>query len=602
MNASLKIPYMIALCWVLGGPIWWLGVWSALDQSVYGHLTPHVWRRVSRCMWCGAACLIVSGLAGVVRAASQVLDTGEIVAYWHFLSSTRYGQMTLVQVCLAPAVCGSFLLYPTRWWRLGYLGTALCGAGLLWSVSFAGHAAAKPGLLPLMTDAGHLFGAVVWAGSLWYLALLPWKALRHDVARAGRGLGQLLERFSTIALAAVLLLVISGAVLVFVQVYGVIALTETPYGRTLVLKVLLLLLALAVAGWQLLRTSPALQLQHRARAAVPEVVQALLGRCAMLVRVETLLVLGVLGCAAVLTTLPPAERPAQLTPLRWDTQAGAWPLTLALVPLGDTGQVQFGITLAQGQPPEAVREAQVSVHLRMQEHEMGTVRQRALPTAPGQYTMPGVISMAGTWEVAVTVQPPGQEAHTAQVSFEAATGLLEQDRERRLEPAAALASTVDMLSCALGGLFGMLAVLTIWASRSRRLPRWGIPFGCGLMLCAGYLVLRVLLVDAYPTTYWRNPLPASAEVRAQGRQVFQEHCTTCHGSEGQGDGPAAAALHPKPADLTAAHVDDHTDGTLFWWLTHGIPGTAMPAWEETLSETARWSAIHYIRSLRSRGP
>jgi putative copper resistance protein D len=45
-------------------------------------------------------------------------------------------------------------------------------------------------------------------------------------------------------------------------------------------------------------------------------------------------------------------------------------------------------------------------------------------------------------------------------------------------------------------------------------------------------------------------------------------------------------------------VDDHTDGDLFWWLTHGIAGTAMPSWREQLSEPERWKVIHYIRSLR----
>jgi copper transport protein len=118
------------------------------------------------------------------------------------------------------------------------------------------------------------------------------------------------------------------------------------------------------------------------------------------------------------------------------------------------------------------------------------------------------------------------------------------------------------------------------------------------MACGGYLVFRVVLVDAYPTTYRTNPLPYSAEIIAQGRSLFQAHCPVCHGLDGRGAGPAAAQLDPKPADLTAAHVDDHTDGDLFWWLTSGIPGTAMPAWQEQLSESERWMVIHYLRSLR----
>jgi mono/diheme cytochrome c family protein len=32
--------------------------------------------------------------------------------------------------------------------------------------------------------------------------------------------------------------------------------------------------------------------------------------------------------------------------------------------------------------------------------------------------------------------------------------------------------------------------------------------------------------------------------------VFVRHCSACHGRHGRGDGPAAPALHPPPADLT----------------------------------------------------
>lgn len=35
-----------------------------------------------------------------------------------------------------------------------------------------------------------------------------------------------------------------------------------------------------------------------------------------------------------------------------------------------------------------------------------------------------------------------------------------------------------------------------------------------------------------------------------GRALFQDYCVSCHGSGGQGDGPAAAGLARRPADLT----------------------------------------------------
>ncbi|MGH7879955.1 MAG: c-type cytochrome [Candidatus Binataceae bacterium] len=41
----------------------------------------------------------------------------------------------------------------------------------------------------------------------------------------------------------------------------------------------------------------------------------------------------------------------------------------------------------------------------------------------------------------------------------------------------------------------------------------------------------------------------SAEARGQAAQIFDERCSACHGAEGRGDGPGAAALKPKPINF-----------------------------------------------------
>jgi mono/diheme cytochrome c family protein len=48
-------------------------------------------------------------------------------------------------------------------------------------------------------------------------------------------------------------------------------------------------------------------------------------------------------------------------------------------------------------------------------------------------------------------------------------------------------------------------------------------------------------------------LPGPAPVRAQsgeGQSVYQDKCAMCHGQDGKGKGPAAAAFSPAPSDLT----------------------------------------------------
>src|SRR5580765_8074331 len=74
----------------------------------------------------------------------------------------------------------------------------------------------------------------------------------------------------------------------------------------------------------------------------------------------------------------------------------------------------------------------------------------------------------------------------------------------------------------------------------------------------------------------KSPIAASAQVAEQGEKVAKTNCVSCHGPRGKGDGAAAAALNPRPADWTSKRVQDKSDGELFWKITNGR-GT-MPSW------------------------
>jgi mono/diheme cytochrome c family protein len=55
--------------------------------------------------------------------------------------------------------------------------------------------------------------------------------------------------------------------------------------------------------------------------------------------------------------------------------------------------------------------------------------------------------------------------------------------------------------------------------------------------------------EAAPAATAAAATTAAAAPAADGAKVYQTYCTTCHGAKGQGDGPASAALKPKPADF-----------------------------------------------------
>jgi putative copper export protein/mono/diheme cytochrome c family protein len=112
--------------------------------------------------------------------------------------------------------------------------------------------------------------------------------------------------------------------------------------------------------------------------------------------------------------------------------------------------------------------------------------------------------------------------------------------------------------------------------------------------------LDLLLVPAYPTSFYHSPTGFAASSIADGSAIYARHCVACHGAGGHGDGPLASTLPVPPADLTADHLWMHSDGELFWWLSHGMQtpegALAMPGFAAVLGEDQRWAAIDFIRA------
>ncbi|GIX48458.1 MAG: hypothetical protein KatS3mg131_2669 [Candidatus Tectimicrobiota bacterium] len=99
-------------------------------------------------------------------------------------------------------------------------------------------------------------------------------------------------------------------------------------------------------------------------------------------------------------------------------------------------------------------------------------------------------------------------------------------------------------------------------------------------------------------------IPASPEWIEAGKEVYLRRCVGCHGEKGDGNGPAATFMDPRPRNFKDAVFKFRvtpsgalpTDGDLFRTLTRGIRGTAMPSWHE-LPEKDRWAVIQYIKTF-----
>jgi mono/diheme cytochrome c family protein len=97
----------------------------------------------------------------------------------------------------------------------------------------------------------------------------------------------------------------------------------------------------------------------------------------------------------------------------------------------------------------------------------------------------------------------------------------------------------------------------------------------------------------------RNPVPADTASISRGKKLFATNCVVCHGPGGRGDGPAGAALNPKPVDLTKM-AGQHSDGDFAWKIANGRG--PMPAWKSVLQENQIWDLVNFIQSLGGKKP
>jgi putative copper resistance protein D len=118
--------------------------------------------------------------------------------------------------------------------------------------------------------------------------------------------------------------------------------------------------------------------------------------------------------------------------------------------------------------------------------------------------------------------------------------------------------------------------------------------GIAAALVGSGLAFPAISVQAFPDTYLTTEIPYAATSITAGLNHFEQNCTGCHGVSGHGDGPAASSLPVKPADLSAPHTALHTGGDLYWWVTHGIPASGMPAFADVLTNDDRWDIINFL--------
>ena len=100
----------------------------------------------------------------------------------------------------------------------------------------------------------------------------------------------------------------------------------------------------------------------------------------------------------------------------------------------------------------------------------------------------------------------------------------------------------------------------------------------------------------------KNTLDATPGNLQQARELFIEHCASCHGLDGSARTQLGENLYPRVPDLRAAQTQTLTDGELHYIIENGVQLTGMPAFTELHEGSPRgaWLLVLYIRNLAAR--
>jgi high-affinity iron transporter len=112
---------------------------------------------------------------------------------------------------------------------------------------------------------------------------------------------------------------------------------------------------------------------------------------------------------------------------------------------------------------------------------------------------------------------------------------------------------------------------------------------------------RIVDPEPVPPPYAGLARPAGAVDLALARRSFEDNCAPCHDESGSGSGPGSVGLDPPPAPLSGeGYLGMRSDAYLFWRISEGKRGTAMPSFKHALDAEERWRIVAYLRATLDR--
>ncbi|HEY7258099.1 MAG TPA: copper resistance protein CopC [Gaiellales bacterium] len=524
-----RFAYFCGLMLVIGGVVFRAGVWRPVLGTIEGQpramadLRERI--RATQLFTAAAVLMLAGGWVALTRQGAEVAGVSFWEAFDHrgpvasAIQATRFGREFGRGIDLAAIFCvcaaGAFAMM--RRSRLGAAALAIPAVVLgIWTIvvpGYSGHAGDPGrGAFTIAVDTVHVAASAVWIGGLAQLVLVLPHATRGlaDAAR-DRARRAALRRFSTVALASVCVVAVTGAGRALWEVGAVSQVWSTGYGRTLVAKTLLL--------------GGLVALGYRNRSALDRFAEVRRRAVA-----ELVLLAGVLAAVALLTDLQPANTPGFANPAPAVPAGGpvlvglSKTARLALWP-GVAGPNVIAVT-ARGRP----RPTQALVGGR-------TIALR--PAPDGTYVGSGTLA-AGTHSILVTAGARTWAA-SAQIG----------PVRRAPQPAAAPLPTGPVAAGQASDVAVGLQRTSATSARVTLLGQSGSSIPGALVLVGGRVALPCPRVRGvcFETRIPRGPRPVDVQVRRPGLAAVT--ATVQLPRAGAPDG--TALLHKATANFRALH-------------------------------------------------
>ena len=467
----------------------------------------------------------------------------------------------------------------------GCLALAMAG------MSAAGHASSLGGPFNALVDWVHLVAAAAWLGSL---PIIPGLAARGVTAGTSRRavVTEILRRHGRVALVAGPMVVLTGLANSPVVLGTSRELVASGYGNLLLVKAVLVSVALGIGA------ANHLLVRRRGRGAMAGLVASELLVAAV----------AVMAAAAMVTIQPAAARQPvvvgpSVQPAHFFGQAGPSEIHASVsVPAPGTQNYQVTVRDAEdGRPRPDVQKVFLTLAPPAETDSSAQRIELEPADLDGLYTTSGAYTpVVGEWSLDVIVRRTGARDESATFSM-----LVNQQSEPIAVPPpdtgvrvpTPLAMLWRVLPDGPAGwipvVIAIAAVVVIGLGRRRLGTLRGV-----LLAAAAILVLAVgsrSLVEAANTptaddlaAYEDGP-PGSVDA---GQRIYLANCASCHGTDGEGNGPVRSLPEPGPLGETVRAM---SDAEVSYRIANGLAGTPMPAFAASLTEQERGDLVSYLR-------